>query len=72
MNSVCVQLNHVHSYKEAVEQGDVYIFIVHQYMESTCTVACAILCLGSFCCILCLEICISLVYTQFIGCVSGF
>ena len=41
VNSICVQLNHAHSYKNAAEPGYVYIFIVYQYMESTCTVVCA-------------------------------
>ena len=40
MNSICVQLNHAHSYKDAVEPGYVYVFIEYQYMESTGTVVC--------------------------------
>ena len=38
---MCVQLNHAHSYKDAVEPGHVYIFIVYQHMKSTCTFVCA-------------------------------
>ena len=38
VNSMCVQINHAHSYKDAVEPGYVYIIVVYQYMVSTCTV----------------------------------
>ena len=32
---MCVQLNHAHSYKGAVEPGYVYIFVAYQHMWST-------------------------------------
>ena len=41
VNSICVQLNRAHSYKDAVEPEYVSILIVCQYMQSTCTVVCA-------------------------------
>ena len=74
MNSMCVQLNRAHSSKDADEPRYVYnIFIVYQqaYMESACTFVCAEFVPWVFLLLLYLKVCISIVYIQFIGCVSG-